>query len=290
MKTKVGMSCLLLALAILWGTPAICVDDPPTQLPNGFISGPHYNLNIHGKNAGFTCPAPVPGEYGKVIFIPEYGTGINIYMQSGKVGGNFQDVSELQVIDACTFGDGKATLKLPKWEKGYWVFARTLAKPGTQEDPRSIYISPAVDILQDEAGNELWFFGTLGMNGEVCTKDASGEITCSLTRSTGKSKAVDITNIFEYSGQVCYFNADDALNLPNPGTMSLCCFDSSGDGTFQQTECMGDVPTCPVPLTVLTCGGYSEAWVFNIADFVQYLWGITNDGVKLVQVRFYPIP
>ena len=24
--------------------------------PNGFPSGPHYNLNIHGKKAEFTCP------------------------------------------------------------------------------------------------------------------------------------------------------------------------------------------------------------------------------------------
>ncbi|MEW5803353.1 MAG: hypothetical protein AB1847_14765 [bacterium] len=25
--------------------------------PNGFPAGPHYNLNIIGKETGFTCPA-----------------------------------------------------------------------------------------------------------------------------------------------------------------------------------------------------------------------------------------
>ena len=26
----------------------------------------------------------------------------------------------------------------------------------------------------------------------------------------------------------------------------------------------------------------------NVADFVEYLWEVNNQGVKLLQVRFYP--
>ena len=32
----------------------------------------------------------------------------------------------------------------------------------------------------------------------------------------------------------------------------------------------------------------SASKLFNIADFVEYLWDIDNSGVKLLQVRFYP--
>jgi hypothetical protein len=38
---------------------------------NGFPSGPHFNLNIQGKNDDYTC-SPEPG--GGSIFIPEYGS------------------------------------------------------------------------------------------------------------------------------------------------------------------------------------------------------------------------
>ena len=29
-------------------------------------------------------------------------------------------------------------------------------------------------------------------------------------------------------------------------------------------------------------------WVFDIAEFVEYLWTTDNKGTKLLQVRFYP--
>jgi hypothetical protein len=42
-----------------------------------------------------------------------------------------------------------------------------------------------------------------------------------------------------------------------------------------------------VPTTVY-CNEYVDEWVFNIGDFVEYLWNLDNNGVKLLQVRFYP--
>jgi hypothetical protein len=35
---------------------------------------------------------------------------------------------------------------------------------------------------------------------------------------------------------------------------------------------------------------YTDEWVFNIADFVGYLWDLDTTGAYTVQVRFYPIP
>jgi hypothetical protein len=37
------------------------------------------------------------------------------------------------------------------------------------------------------------------------------------------------------------------------------------------------------------CKDYTDTWVFNIAAFVEYLWGLDNNGSKLLQIRFYPV-
>ena len=34
---------------------------------------------------------------------------------------------------------------------------------------------------------------------------------------------------------------------------------------------------------------YENEWIFNIADLVVTQQDITNDGTKLLQVRFYPV-
>ncbi len=37
------------------------------------------------------------------------------------------------------------------------------------------------------------------------------------------------------------------------------------------------------------CKTYDQpTWVFNVADFVTYLWDVNNNGLKLLQIRFYP--
>ena len=288
MKKGLHMSLFLVAVALLWSTNALSLDPPPTPNPNGFISGPHYNLNIIGKKSEFVCPALVPGEYGNVIFIPENGGPIDILMQSGR-GAKFGSVPELQVIDPCTFDDGKATLQLPKRDRGYWVFARTLAKPGT-DGSRNISIYPDLNIIQDEAGNQLLYMGSLNPDGTVC-QDTGDKIECSLIRSKGQSKAVNITGIFEWSGEVCYF---DQTGLESPTTKQLCCSqaDTNLDGNLEYVNCYPLVDYCGVNEVQATayCTTYTNDWVFNIGDFVEYLWNMDNSGVKLVQVRFYPIP
>ncbi len=54
---------------------------------------------------------------------------------------------------------------------------------------------------------------------------------------------------------------------------------------------MNNNPVCldaGYELVPIWCTYYDEEWVFNIADFVEYLWDVNNTGVKLLQVRFYP--
>jgi hypothetical protein len=258
-----------------------------TVNPNGFPSGPHYNLNIIGKKAGFTCPTLEYDEYGnpkhgKVIFVPENGEGIEIYMQSGK-GKKAEVITDLQVIDPCAGFDGDgAVMQLPKNEAGYRVYARALGKPTDNPD---ITISPQLVAVEDEYGNDLVYLGLVS--------DSSFETSSvSFTRTKGKSKAIDITALFQWTGTVCYVSQPEGTYQQ---TMDLCCIDLDMNGTYDEcTQATLDPLTgllyCPESYSSVTayCVQYTGEWVFNIGDFVTYLWNADNNGVKLLQVRFYP--
>lgn len=107
---------------------------------NGFPSGPHFNLNIIGKQDTFSCPAPsfylrviadnnIDGDlgalvescddldvceatdiqvYGNVVFVPRSGGGatntpISILMESGRKGPKGAPaIADLQVADWCS--------------------------------------------------------------------------------------------------------------------------------------------------------------------------------------------
>ncbi len=251
--------------------------------PNGFPSGPHYNLNIHGKKADFNCPAqeydPITGlpVYGNSIFVPENGEGIQIYMQSGK-GGKAAAITELQAIDPCAGFDGDgAVIQLPKNDTGYRVYARALAKP---TDNPSMTVVPSLVMVQDEFGNDLVYLGLVTSTGFLMPNGT-------FIRQPGKSKAQDITGLFEWTGEVCYFTAPTGDYTPS----QICCIDTSDplDGIYDACEAPV-AGLCPVGYTLLStfCQSYTDEWVFNIGDFVTYLWTAQNDGLKLLQVRFYP--
>ena len=254
--------------------------------PNGFPSGPHYNLNIIGKKADFTCPAVQYDEnnqpvYGNVVFVPENGQGIEIYMQSGK-GKKAEEITDLQVTDPCAGFDGNgAMIQLPKNEAGYRVYARALAKP--TDDP-DITITPELIAVEDENGHDLIYLGLVTDNGFE-TLDAT------FIRKKGKSKAIPITGLFHWSGTVCYFSMTESYQ----SEMDLCCIDTDLDGVYDECvevtlDPITSEPTCPEGYTLVPvyCTEYTDEWIFNIGDFVTYLWNADNNGVKLLQVRFYP--
>jgi hypothetical protein len=310
--------------------------DPPVN-PNGFPAGEHFNLNIHGKKADFNCPSPFSGSCGGVnhtgdfgtcedtdgdgvpsdgdtwkysgsLFIPE-GTvenpvgNIKILIETGKFGGkgkkNNALVSDsLVVTDPCTFDDGEAKFQLPPAKNGYWVFFRALAKP--TDDPSLTIEGAGVNFFEDSNGNVLFFAGTLGQN-FVGTSDGT------FTRTNGRSKAVNATTLFNFSGNICFF---DLLDCPGELGVDclvtpLCCeMIDNGDGTFHYDNCvLNDTDTngdgivnefyCSddglAPLSAY-CKEYVDEPIFNIADFVQFFYDLKNGGLKLLQVRFYPIP
>ena len=275
---------ILLALVV---TPDSATKPGEDVNPNGFPSGEHYNLNIIGKKAEFTCPEQEYDElgnpvYGNVVFVPENGEDIQILMQSGK-GKKAAAIPTLQVIDPCTsaFDGNEAVLQLPKNDAGYDVYARPLAKPTDNPD---MNITPDLIAVEDEAGNDLLYLG-------LVTDRGFETPYVSFTRKKGKSKAVDITGLFEWTGDVCYFTEDYCdPDLGCDETMELCCTDADMDGIYETCVPKEVDVECPEGTVQVTafCNSYTDEWVFNIGDFVTYLWEIENNGLKLLQVRFYP--
>lgn len=320
---------MLLACAL--ATPGMAakprnVDGMP--FGNGFPSGEHYNLNLIGKRPGFSCPSATfddsgTQEFGNVIFVPrDPNDPITILMESGTKGPKgAPETSKLEVTDWCTetIPDANgaadpAIMRLPAHANGYMVYARITGKPG---DNTRVDITQGADgagfkYVEDERGNDLLGLGLVtadgiygfSSDGETLVRTNSDTWAVSYEtkgskKGKGVLKALEITGLFEWSGEVCYLTeANQAEYCPidaDPActSLQLCCTDTNGDGVFDSCTTPG-IDGCPVDDTVFTveamCRRYADEWVFNIADFVGYLWNIANNGAYVVQVRFYPVP
>jgi hypothetical protein len=260
-----------------------CFAQEPPLNPNGFPSGPHYNLNLIGKKGvfnqdGLGCVVD-PLAYGNVVFVQEYGQG-DIWLKSGKKA----TASTLQVTDPCVtaFDGDAAELQLPANNNGYWVYARALGK---LTDYPSMTITPQLITVSSE-NETLLYLGLVTSNGFL---RADG---IEITRTKGKHPAVPISDLFAWQGYVCYTTDPATIGV----TDSYTLIDMCGSDTSNPADGIPDVIYAPPSAGVcadgviyqLYCHYYDTTWVFNIADFVDYLWGIDNSGAKLVQIRFYP--
>ena len=263
------------------------------------LQGEHYTLNIHGKKEDFTkddCQVADGSTGGASIFIPAGGDSSQnnqILMQSGNAKGKWATEGDTAygVRDACTAPiDGDpAELTLPPNENGYYVTARVLGKP--TNDPE-FTLAGELMFVQDELGNDLLVLGLVTDNGFETPSQT-------LTRSKGKTTAVDITGLFEWNGEVCYFDGTnycyDETETYTCTDIQLCCSDFEGDGiTDSCTDALvaddGSLSCATGTLTDLACQSYVNEWVFNIGDLVGYMWNVDADGdFKLANIRFYPV-
>lgn len=305
MKKKFSMSLLVTALAVLWAFPALAAKPTPTDPnPNGFPSGPHYNLNIIGKKAGFTgCDIAVDPEtgdfiYGGVVFTPQGSLGtpaggdLLFRSGSGKKALVIEDLdpNALQVIDPCAtaFDGDAAEVVLPPNPNGHWVYARALGK---LTDNPSMTIKPSL-IQASSTDDTVIYLGLVTPDG--FTRADGYTVT---RQKGGKSNAaINISDLFSWSGFVCYETdplVGDGEDTTYYTPTDMCAMDTDGNGFFDAIM-EPDSDTCSdssYTLTKLYCHEYeNEQWLFNIADFVDYFVDIDNSGTKLVQIRFYPIP
>lgn len=250
---------------------------------------------------------------------------IMILMESGTKGPKRKadtNTMVLQVTDWCTetFDGDSAVVQLPADPDGYAVYARITGKPGVDENDHTINISPSLSYVEDEPGNDLILLGFV--RGDQVFNSAGVELPLRRTDDSKKGKGVrkgtDITGLFEWTGEVCYIDYgeycpdDDGDGIPDDCTREdFCCvdMDDSQDGVYEHCDLLSDVGIydtngfleCPAQYQVdnvfydyvpveTWCRQYTNHWVFNIADFVGYLWDVTSTGAYHVQVRFYPLP
>ena len=273
------MAALSLIIAVTAGAGAASAAKPDVvvQWSNGYPSGPHYNLNIHGKKADFECD-PTPG--GGSVFVPEYGTDEIDFVQNKRAS-----LTELVAKDPCgaTFDNDPVLVQLPAGE--YQVYARILAKPSKDAAERSVIFYPKLVEACNDSGTDTFADAvdcdeSFLMGTGVITSGGTFEVDeQSFTRSTGKSKAVDITAMFTWTGYAC----DQGVDTNGNGEIDTGDLPGDLDGDT-------DVDDDDLALYLLAnCTSFEDEWVFNIADLVVYGWDYVNSGSKLLQVRFYPL-
>lgn len=305
-RIAIGAVSILLVTILVLGVSTAMAAKPQDVIErsNGFPSGAHFNLNIHGKKDGYTGDS-TPG--GKSVFVGLSGNSTIEYVSNKKAS-----LEELRVLDplAECFDNDPAKVQLPAEEEGYYVFARILGQPnnGSGGSASSIFLYPNIVVQTCNATDSETAFGDL----TECPGDpdlALGLITSrnlyiaepegfvrfadsTETKGKGKSKARDITPLFTWTGYV----SDDAT------------LDTNEDGVIDESD-------VPIEYDLIINGGnensvidevelinwlddqvaagnvikYVDEWIFNIADLVVTNQTVVNDGTKLLQIRFYPV-
>ena len=121
---------------------------------------------------------------------------------------------------------------------------------------------------------------------------------CVYTRTKGHSVATDISPLFEFTGAVCYFDPTGYCNPLDCPASQLCCgqvnIGTELEPILVYRNCVPKDPELGCSGTTVEatayCQDYSEdpQWIFNVGDLLGYLWSMDNNGLKLLQVRFYP--
>jgi len=324
MKTITIVMAALLVVAMLLGTTTVMAAKPDGSngtkdviaKSNGFPSGEHFNLNIHGKKADYVGD-PTPG--GSSVFILEYGNSTIEYVTNKKAS-----TEVLTVLDplAEAFDGDPAKVQLPYETKGYYVFGRILAKPnnGNLQPVSSIILYPneVVAACNDTDPANPDFPGytecpddpllALGLivGPNLYTAEPEGYVRfdSGSTKGKGHSKATDITRLFTYTGWVvdARLDTNGADGVPDGiiNELDIPVADYDGDPLtepnrdYNNDEVIdaADVLAWLTDMAALEspmAWYYDEEWILNIADLVITEQGLQNDGTKLLQVRFYPV-
>jgi len=280
---------------------------------NGFPSGEHHNLNIHGKKADYIGD-PTPG--GKSVFILEYNTEEYPTSTIQYVTNKKASLDTLTVLDplAEPFDDDPAKVQLPYEAEGYYVFGRILAKPnnGKEETVSNIILYPneVVEACNDTdpanpdfpdytecPDDPLLALGLIvGPNLYDATPEEYVRFDTEATKGKGNSKATDITRLFTYTGWV----VDETLDTSGDGAIGIDDIPVADYGTMMPGENRdynndgieddNDVEAWLLDMELEGKAWYFEnEWILNIADLVITEQGLVNDGTKLIQIRFYPV-
>jgi len=302
MKRLIKLSSpILVAMLFLGGSALAGKRLDVMVMSNGYPSGPHYNLNIHGKDtATFSCNL---SNAGSSVFISEYGTSTIEYVSNKRAF-----ITELTVLDACAeaFDDDPVRVQLPYETEGYYVFARLRGKPQnshqTPGDPSHVILipNPVLKVCNEQGDPDFPYYtecpdpdGSLLTLGLVTTEgvyktestgfyrfDASNE-SKGKGKGKGNGKATDITGLFQWTGYVC--NA--SLDTSGP--------EGVPDGVIDGYDVPDTYDTLDAWLAdqvaLESCTFYPNTYIWDIADLVVQSQEVDNDGAKLLKIRWYPV-
>lgn len=270
----ISVSVIVVAALVIGATMVMAAKPQDViERSNGFPSGLHFNLNIHGKDPSvFICTA---GPGGNSVFVPIDGTATIQYVANKKRTNPFPDGAsayELNVLDPCAVtGDTTAKVYLPtKVEvvddygnvthpnaEGYYVFARILGKPndGDGGGPSTMILEPNI-VLQacNDPGTDPDFpdytdcLLALGLiiGGDLYVPDDETFVRFESQDppKKGKSKARDITPLFTYTGWVYWGESPDTNedgnltvdDIPGDWATSYPGADLNSDATLELCE------------------------------------------------------
>jgi len=315
------------------------------DLSNGYPSGYHHNLNVHGEDPTKTIDC-TPDPDGNSVWVAnaddpstpnveENNMNTIQYFSNSKKNDRHSDYA---VTDKCAeaFDGDPARVRIPYDPEGYYVFARV---PGNHQNtggtssvtmiPNPNIVACDLDISVDDPDPNNTFkdlehcdensdpdLALLGFvsSGGVWNYDTQSETFTQVDNSAnekggkgkGKSKAIDITGLFEWSGLLCYTDTLD---------QALPFFDVNGDGVIDGDDILADAGLTATydilePFGVITeselnaylndvfnqnqdalaglCEFKEFQWVLTVADLVIVDHNIQADGIKLWKLRFYP--
>jgi hypothetical protein len=320
-KRIMQIMVLILVVSVMAASPVLAAKPIDVQYQsNGFPSGQHFNLNLHGQD-----PATYTGNpTGNSVIVALNGSSTIEYLSNKKNMNN----TELVVLDSLAENFGPdydpAQVYLPynivdesdnttKSAEGYYVYGRILGKPnnGSDGEPSNILLTQNFIVAAANSANETtdeWPFGLfdpdadlLGLgvvttNGNLYVPSGDGTFERfdpptddpnekGKGNKQGKSKAVEITELFKWTG---YVSDNTSLDLNDNGYLDI------GDVPADQN---GDTVIDEIDLTLwldylVSIGEavfYDGAWIFDIADMVISGQTVVNDGTKNFQLRFYPV-
>ena len=230
-------------------------------MSNGFPSGLHFNLNVHGKDDDYDCQQSTGG---KSVFIPLYGPSEIQYVSNKK-----SSITQLMVIDSCSNDflyppdDDPIKVFLPQKvqpeelqdpinAEGYHVFARILAKPNNGKNQECdgvncsniiLYPNSVIEACNDSGIDSDAFGDYTDCDGDLALglivgnnlylADPSEEQYVRFDPTSdggkGRSKATNITRFFTYTGWVIDEILDTTLDgIIDINDIPLDDYDSEG--------------------------------------------------------------
>jgi hypothetical protein len=268
MKGKRIMLTLLTLIAVLGISVSPVLAAKPIDVQyqsNGFPSGQHFNLNLHGRDPATYTGTPD----GNVVIVSINGSSTIEYL-SNKKNMNYTDLVVLDPL-AENFGPDydPAQVYLPynivdetdnvtKSAQGYWVYGRILGTPNNGSNgPSTILLTQNFIVAAANSANETtddWPFGfdpnldmiglgviTTQGNLYVPTIDGKFERFNPPTdpyetgkgNKQGKSKATDISELFRWTG---YVSDNLSLDADGSGTLNITDLQVSTSNTTIRAE------------------------------------------------------